>query len=236
LLQAAVDQGFVTTAEGKQSPCARALRAWLKHYGIGIDCSALVQHILTRLIKVGSLGITVAKGIRGGALRVEHAKHPHISCPSRIFTETQKVCCAKAKANLEKYQDYEIGWMRTGPVYRELNNDPPNSKLFERIETPAAARPGDILVKEGHIRLIVRPITTDDKNIVFELAESTSAWDFPKGQRTGEKDIGPRLIQVQYPKPNSPIRQQSPRQLGPKERFTPDSDECSYILGRLKTR
>ena len=73
-----------------------------------------------------------------------------------------------------------------------------------------------------------------DGSIVLDLAESTSARDIPKGREIEENDIGPRMIQVQYPEPERPIREQSPVQMGPEERFTPGSDESSYILGRLK--
>ena len=74
----------------------------------------------------------------------------------------------------------------------------------------------------------------NDGSAVFDLAESTSARDIPKGREAEESDIGPRMIQVQYPDPERPICEQSPVQQGPEERFTPGSDESSYILARLR--
>ena len=74
----------------------------------------------------------------------------------------------------------------------------------------------------------------DDGGTAFVLAESTSTRDIPKRRETEENDIGPRMIQVHYPEPERPIYEQSPVQMGPEERFTPGSDESSYILGRLK--
>lgn len=74
----------------------------------------------------------------------------------------------------------------------------------------------------------------NDGSAAFDLAESTSARDIPKGREIEENDIGPRMIQVHYPEPERPICEQSPAQMGPEERFTPGSDESSYILGRLK--
>jgi len=124
--------------------------------------------------------------------------------------------------------------MRGITVYSRLTTDPPSSERFENVRTPMDARPGDILIKKGHSRLVVRINAMDDGSVVFDLAESTSARDIPKGREIEENDIGPRMIQVQYPEPERPICEQSPVQKGSEERFTPGSDESSYILGRLK--
>lgn len=190
LLQAAVNQGLISAESDGYD-----LRVWLKHYGIGVDCSAFVQHTLTRVAR---------------------------SCYARVGTHPRE------------YLDYEVGWMRGVTVYSRLTTDPPSSKRFENVRAPVDARPGDILIKKGHSRLVVRVNAMDDGSTVLNLAESTSARDIPKGQEIEENDIGPRMIQVQYPEPERPICEQSPVQKGPEERFTPGSDESSYILGRLK--
>ena len=194
-LQAAVDQGIVPANQDKQSPDSNDLRNWLKHFGIGIDCSAFVQHTLTRLVKA---------------------------------------CFQKMGADPIKHLNYEVGWIRTNSLYSKLNTDPPISERFEHFHTPREARPGDILVKKGHIRLVANVLTLEDNSITLEMAESTSAKDIPNGLPTEEDDIGPRLIQVHYPKPDLPISQQSPSQKGPINRFTPESNESGYFLGRLK--
>jgi hypothetical protein len=46
LLQAAVDQGLVPAESDGYD-----LRTWLRHYGIGIECSAFVQHALTQVVR-----------------------------------------------------------------------------------------------------------------------------------------------------------------------------------------
>lgn len=191
LLQAAVEQGVVPAKSD-----GYGLRTWLKHYGIGIDCSAFVQHALTQVVRT---------------------------------------CYARMGAHSRKHREYQVGWMRGVSVYSRLTTDPPSSRRFQNVETPMDARPGDVLMRRGHSRLVIGIHTTADGSAVFDLAESTSARDVPKGRKIEESDIGPRMIQVQYPEPKRPICEQSPVQKGPEERFTPGSDESSYILGRLKT-
>ena len=191
LLQAAVNQGLVPV----KHPDGYDLRAWLRHYGVGTDCSSFVQHTLTRVVR---------------------------SCYARIGE------------HYREQVNYEVGWMRAIAVYSRLTTDPPSSERFESVQTPMDARPGDILVKKGHSRLVVRMNAMDDGSAMLDLAESTSARDIPKGREIEENDIGPRMIQVQYPEPEQPICEQSPVQKGPEERFTPNSDESSYVLGRLR--
>jgi hypothetical protein len=191
LLQAAVDQGLVPA----ESLDGYGLRTWLKQYGIGVDCSAFVQHALTEVVRS---------------------------------------CYVRMGAHDHEYLDYEVGWMRPITVYSRLTTDPPSSKRFVNVRAPMDARPGDVLLSRGHSRLVVRVNSMDDGSAVFDLAESTSARDIPKGREIEESDIGPRLIQVQYPEPERPICEQSPVQKGPEERFILGSDESSYILGRLK--
>ena len=143
-------------------------------------------------------------------------------------------CHARVEAHNREYANYEVGWMRAITIYSRLTTDPPCSERFEKVHTPLDARPGDILVKKGHSRLVVRMNAMDDGSAVLDLAESTSARDIPKRRAVEETDVGPRMIQVRYPEPEQPICDQSPVQKGPEERFTPNSDESSYILGRLR--
>jgi hypothetical protein len=51
LLQAAVDEGIVPLPTGQSRLTGERLRAWLQGYGIGVDCSAFVQHTLTYLLQ-----------------------------------------------------------------------------------------------------------------------------------------------------------------------------------------
>ncbi len=51
LLQAAVDAGLVPRPAGRDHLIGASLRAWLQRYGIGVDCSAFVQHTLTHLLQ-----------------------------------------------------------------------------------------------------------------------------------------------------------------------------------------
>ena len=190
LLQAAVDQGLVPA-----EPDGYNLRTWLIHYGIGIECSAFVQHALTQVVRS---------------------------------------CYARMGAHPREYLGYEVGWLRSTTVYSRLTTDPPSSKRFENVRAAVDARPGDILTNNHHIRLVARINAMSDGSAVFDLAESTSARDIPKGREIEENDIGPRMIQVQYLEPERPICKQSPVQMGPEERLIPGNDESSYILGRLK--
>jgi hypothetical protein len=73
------------------------------------------------------------------------------------------------------------------------------------------------------------------EGIVFELAESTSARDIPSGQTYEEMDIGPRIIQVKYPKPDQPIDKQTPlKKRLIDDTFKQDKAERSYIIGRCQ--
>ena len=52
LLRAAVDEGLVSKPADVDHLTGNDLRAWLQRYGIGVDCSAFVQHCLTHLLQV----------------------------------------------------------------------------------------------------------------------------------------------------------------------------------------
>jgi hypothetical protein len=53
LLQEAVDRGLVPARQAGHTLCASDLRAWLKTYGIGVDCSGYVMYALLRLLQDG---------------------------------------------------------------------------------------------------------------------------------------------------------------------------------------
>jgi len=127
------------------------------------------------------------------------------------------------------------GFVRAGWVYRQASADLPGSEArFRPVLTPAQARPGDVLVSPGHIRIIVGAAARASGALVLDLAESTSAPGIPCGLSTEEADIGPRLIQVCYPAPAHPIREQLPLRRGPGERaFLAADEERRYVLGRF---
>jgi ribA/ribD-fused uncharacterized protein len=51
LVQTATTQGLIPAGEGKPHPDGFDVRQWMKTYGIGIDCSAFVQHTLTWVVR-----------------------------------------------------------------------------------------------------------------------------------------------------------------------------------------
>jgi hypothetical protein len=172
------------------------LRQWLKHYGIGVDCSAFVQQALSRVIQA----CRAATGEYRGGLDSDGA-----------------------------------GWMTSKGVYREVTSHRGELERFQQVSTPGEARPGDVLVKQGHMRMVARTERVEGAGIILQLAESTSATDIPSGQAGQEPDIGPRLIQVEYPQPNRPIHQQMPsRKRLYDDGYHPEPEERKYILGRLR--
>lgn|GEM_PF-3953926 len=184
LLQEALELGLAPSQPGGVS-----LRAWLKTYGVGVDCSGFVQQALSRL--------------RAAFPAAAMAEIPLLRCP----------------------------W-----VHRALTSRPQTSQLFDPAGPPCAARPGDILVNPGHMRIVVQKELAQD-GLVLHLAESTSASDIPAGWTVEDSDIGPRLIQVVYPLPDLPISAQTPH--GKSEwqtHFQPDQKERTYVLGRLRAQ
>jgi hypothetical protein len=128
------------------------------------------------------------------------------------------------------------GFVRAGWVYRQASADLRGSEArFRPVPTPAQARPGDVLVSPGHIRVVVGTAARTDGAIVLDLAESTSALGIPCGLSAAEADIGPRLIQVCYPAPARPIRAQVSLRRGPGESaFQAAVEERQYVLGRFR--
>jgi hypothetical protein len=189
-LQAAVDAGLVDATAGSQ-----ALRAWLRQYGIGVDCSAFVQHALVRLVRSSRAAAGKAPGARDGS---------------------------------------GLGFVRSGWVYRDVTESA-DGDLFCHVPTPGAARPGDVLVKRGHMRLVTGSERTADGAAILHLVESISASGIPYGQVTVEVDIGPRRLQVKYPQPERRIGEQLPlHRAGESSPFKEDDEERLYVIGRLR--
>ncbi len=89
------------------------------------------------------------------------------------------------------------------------------------------------MVNRQHMRLVVAIEWVGNEGSLFELAESTSARDLPRGQNIEEDDIGPRIIQVLYPQPEQLISRQSPQKKRMVDRnFKVDALEKTYVIGR----
>jgi hypothetical protein len=127
------------------------------------------------------------------------------------------------------------GFVRAGWVYRQASAGQPGGEVrFRPVPTPAEARPGDVLVSPSHIRIVVGAAARVGGSLVLDLAESTSAPGIPCGLSAAEDDIGPRLIQVCYPVPARPIREQLPLRRAPGESaFQAAGEERQYVLGRF---
>jgi hypothetical protein len=167
LVQAAVDANLLPAGQGPLT--GMALRAWMVRYGIGVDCSAFVQHTLT-----------------------------HLLCTSYVEA-------GQAPATP---QETDVGWMRSPTVQRRLLENAPDRR-FDLVAVPAQARPGDILLPAGHMRIIVEAQPTPEDALLVTLAESTSRTDLVAGAHV-QHDIGPRLYHVLYPDPDRPIPDQVP--------------------------
>lgn len=194
--QAAVRQGLVPAREGKRHPDGYAVRQWLKTYGLGIDCSAFVQHALTRVVRRyrAALGSTV-----------------------------------------DEAAPYQVGWLLSRPVYQNIAGVGEGDARFALVVTPGDARPGDILVRVGHVRIVTHVAHLQASGVMLHLAESASSKGTPVGQAAVDTDIGPRRLPIQYPRPELAIGEQVPlrKRFGNRE-FTEDAEERVYILGRLK--
>ena len=129
-----------------------------------------------------------------------------------------------------------VGFVRAGWVYRQASADQPEAdSRFRSIATPAEARPGDVLVSPGHIRIVVGAAAAPEDGLVLDLAESISARGVPSGLVAEEADIGPRLIEVRYPEPERPIGEQTPLRRCPGEgTFQAAVEEKRYVFGRYR--
>ena len=130
-----------------------------------------------------------------------------------------------------------ICFLRSFRAYKEIKQGRDKGEpLFTAVPNPAAARPGDILVKYGHIRIVAGVGNGEDGRLIFHLAESTSAPDIPVGETEEEADIGPRRLQVCYPAPQQPISEQMPlRKRLHDPTYKTEPEETTYLLGRFIT-
>jgi cell wall-associated NlpC family hydrolase len=194
LLQGAVDRGLVPARGGRPYPDGRDLRAWLRRFGVGVDCSGFVQHALNSLVAASHAALGQGIG---------PADH--------------------------------TGFLRAGWVYREASTAcTGDESRFGPVGTPAEARPGDVLVRPGHVRIVVGLAKGGKESLVLDLAESTSARGVPCGLERAEADVGPRLIQMIYPAPEQPVGGQAPLLRLPREKaFEQAGGEREYVLGRF---
>jgi len=130
----------------------------------------------------------------------------------------------------------DTGFIRSGWVYRQASADPAEGESrFRSVATPAEARPGDVLVSPGHIRIVICAAAVAGGGLVLDLAESISARGVPSGLTVEEADIGPRLIEVRYPEPERPIVEQTPLRRCPGEgAFQAAVEEKRYVLARYR--
>lgn len=125
-------------------------------------------------------------------------------------------------------------FLRCQRVYRDITRGAKyGERMFVEVITPAEARPGDVVVSQSHMRIVVREVVRDE-GIIFEVAESTSARDIPMGQTGEEDDIGPRIIQMKYEKPNQPIARQSPLKKRLVDGAFEKDSEKEYVIGRYQ--
>lgn len=151
------------------------------------------------------------------------------------LTRLVRACYAAVDEVSDQSHTYEVGWMLSRGVYREINAAADEDSRFERVPTPGEARSGDVLVKRGHIRIVAGVEMAVDGGVILKLAESTSAKGVPTGLTDVDTDIGPRLIRIKYPEPGRAIGAQTPlRQRWHDDASAADPEECRYILGRLK--
>jgi hypothetical protein len=151
---------------------------------------------------------------------------------TRVMTACQ---AAVGECGAQLRAEPAVGWLSSRGVYSEVTAGPDAGRRFDRVYTPSKARPGDVVVRNGHVRIVAEAAPAEGGALRFHLAESTSASDIPCGQASEEADIGPRLIEVLYPVPERPIREQSPlcRRLV-HDQYKAQEEEREYVLGRLR--
>lgn len=130
---------------------------------------------------------------------------------------------------------FRVPFLRSFGVYKAVKNgEIKREPLFVPVGTPSAGRPGDILVKYGHIRIVAGVERGDNGRFLLHLAESTSAPGIPIGQTEIEADVGPRRLRVCYPEPHKPIGAQRPlRQRQHDPVFQESDEETEYLIGRF---
>jgi hypothetical protein len=133
----------------------------------------------------------------------------------------------------DRKKNYGVGTITSEVVLNDLKKN----DRFETIATPGEARPGDVLTKKGHIRMVMSVENTEDGEVILTFAESTSDKDIPVGESKQENDIGPRAYLVKYSDPNKPIQDKdqvaSVKRVGEKK-FRKKGNEKAYRLGRFK--
>jgi hypothetical protein len=130
-------------------------------------------------------------------------------------------------------QEAEVGWMLSRTVHRKLVQNA-DDRRFDLVDTPARAHPGDILVSQGHSRIIVNTQPTETQGLLVTLAESTSRSDLVGGTHF-QHDVGPRLYHVLYPEPGRAIQDQLPEHKRTSEaafEFEPSESERHYLIAR----
>lgn len=147
---------------------------------------------------------------------------------------TSLVVASYAAAGRLPGEEDDTGFVRTGWVYREASAASPEvDNRFKPVSVPAEARPGDVLVNPSHVRIVMHATVGPNGSLVLDLAESTSARGVPCGLQTAEADIGPRPIEVMYPEPTQPVREQVPLlRLPGEDTFQAEAQEAQYVLGR----
>jgi hypothetical protein len=128
----------------------------------------------------------------------------------------------------------DLRFLRCQRVYGEITGGTEDDeRVFAEVPTPAEAGPGDMVVSRSHMRIVASADAVADGGIVLALAESTAAQDLPAGQTCEETDIGPRIIQVKYTRPNQSISRQTPlKKRLIDDTFEEDRAESSYVIGR----
>ena len=81
--------------------------------------------------------------------------------------------------NAPEKNDGGLGFVRSGCVYRDVTRSF-GSDRFAHVPTPADAKPGDVLVKPGHLRLVAGKEIAPAGAAILHLVESTSATSIPE--------------------------------------------------------
>lgn len=214
---------------------------WEKHIASGRAELAEIRKLLQEAVDQGLVSLPRGKKHPDGYVLRKWLKTygVGIDCSGfvqQILKRLIEVSCSDVEKGSSREPRSDIRFLRCQWVYRNITrSSEDHERIFVEVFAPAKARPGDIVVSRSHMRIVANIEVVEDEGIVFELAESTSARDIPSGQTCEETDIGPRIIQVKYTKPNWPIAKQTPL----KKRlidgtFKKDRAESLYIIGRYQ--
>ncbi len=201
---------------------------------------AEIQSLLQEAMRQGLVPLPTGEKVHNGRILRSWLKTYGIGVDCSAFvqqalTHLVNACRTVMGKTAVTHHQLGLGFLRCGWVYRDVTTGSRNGNhLFTAVPTPSAARPGDILLTPGHIRIIVRAEIQADGSRIIHLAESTSASDIPAGQTEEEADIGPRRLRVCYLEPQKPIGAQRPlhkQQYDPA--FQKNDEETNYRLGRF---